>query len=212
MLKAFQSKRWRWTTLWTGLVDGITYLRFSTTWKGVNNLSLATMKQVLERRGPLTPPSYTPSPDILPFLLENIKVLVIGAGGLGCELLKNLAMMGFRNIDVIDMDTIDLSNLNRQFLFRQSDVGKFKAQVAEMLGQKIVEAMSCASGCCWVYQQAHSRMQGNSQNPHKTVLTGVLIGEAPQLQDPGLRRRLLQRVSPRGLRSGQRSGTQVDLE
>ena len=106
------------------------------------------MKQVLERRGPLTPPSYAPSPEILPFLLENIKVLVIGAGGLGCELLKNLAMMGFRNIDVIDMDTIDLSNLNRQFLFRQSDVGKFKAQVAEMLGQKIVESMSCASGCC----------------------------------------------------------------
>ena len=96
----------------------------------------------------MTPPSYTPSPDILPFLLENIKVLVIGAGGLGCELLKNLAMMGFRNIDVIDMDTIDLSNLNRQFLFRQSDVGKFKAQVAETLGQKNVEAMSCASGCC----------------------------------------------------------------
>ena len=55
-------------------------------------------------------------------------------------------------------------------------------------------------------------MQGNSQNPHKTVLTGVLIGEAPQLQDPGLRRRLLQRVPPRGLRSGQRSGAQVDLE
>lgn len=62
--------------------------------------------------------------------VEYCKVLLVGAGGIGCEVLKNLTLTGFKNVDAIDLDTIDVSNLNRQFLFNKSNVGQSKSKVA----------------------------------------------------------------------------------
>jgi ubiquitin-activating enzyme E1 len=63
--------------------------------------------------------------------INNSDIFIVGAGAIGCELLKNLAMVGVGNITVTDMDTIEKSNLNRQFLFRYQDIGKFKADCAK---------------------------------------------------------------------------------
>lgn len=63
--------------------------------------------------------------------INTAKILVVGAGGIGCELLKNLVLTGFGDIEIIDLDTIDLSNLNRQFLFQKQHIKKPKSLVAK---------------------------------------------------------------------------------
>ena len=65
--------------------------------------------------------------------MQGAKTLVVGAGGIGCELLKTLVLSGFSDLTVIDLDTIDKSNLNRQFLFKREDIGKSKATTAASL-------------------------------------------------------------------------------
>ncbi|KAL6453333.1 UBA2 Ubiquitin-activating enzyme E1-like [Candida maltosa Xu316] len=77
--------------------------------------------------------------------IRTAKVVMIGAGGIGCELLKDLVLTGYGEIHVVDLDTITLSNLNRQFLFRQKDIDKSKSltvskavQSFNYLGAKLV--------------------------------------------------------------------------
>lgn len=62
--------------------------------------------------------------------IKNAKILVVGAGALGNEVLKNLALLGIGYIYILDMDTIEAANLSRSVLFRPGDNGNFKASIA----------------------------------------------------------------------------------
>ncbi|KAI9732127.1 MAG: E1 ubiquitin-activating protein uba2 [Cirrosporium novae-zelandiae] len=68
---------------------------------------------------------------VLHHRIKESRVLMVGAGGIGCELLKNLVLTGFGEVHIVDLDTIDLSNLNRQFLFKYEHIKKSKALVAK---------------------------------------------------------------------------------
>jgi len=89
------------------------------------------------------------------------KYFVVGAGAIGCELLKNFAMMGLGcgeagGVTVTDMDMIERSNLNRQFLFRSWDINKHKAVTAVAA----VKAMN-PSAC---YKSMEMRVGAESEN------------------------------------------------
>ena len=62
--------------------------------------------------------------------LKNACILVVGAGAIGNELIKNLALLGIGKILIVDMDKIEQTNLTRSVLFRAGDVGRYKAEVA----------------------------------------------------------------------------------
>ena len=68
--------------------------------------------------------------------INNAKVLIIGIGGLGCPAALYLAQAGIETITIIDPDKIERTNLHRQILFAESDIGKDKAIVAKRELQK----------------------------------------------------------------------------
>lgn len=65
-------------------------------------------------------------------MIGRLRVLILGAGAIGNEVLHNLVLLGFRQIFICDMDTVELSNLSRTVFFRWEDEGKPKAEVAAM--------------------------------------------------------------------------------
>jgi hypothetical protein len=173
------------------------------------------MDKILSRPGAFTDPDWVPGQVVIDNL-EALKVLVMyvsgllvsgywltdcrGAGGLGCEILKNLALSGFKNIDVIDMgmycllirscsrlihgiDTIDVSNLNRQFLFRQADVGKSKAEVAARFVMQRVKGVTINPYCGKIqdkdedyYQQFNMVICGLDSIEARRWINATLVG------------------------------------
>ena len=74
--------------------------------------------------------------------LSNINLFIIGAGALGCEFLKTFSLMGIstnknKNVTITDNDNIEISNLNRQFLFKHDNVGEPKSIIASNEVKKI---------------------------------------------------------------------------
>lgn len=73
--------------------------------------------------------------------LAAAKVLVIGAGALGNEILKNLALLGVGHVFVADLDAVENSNLSRSVLFREGDAGRGKAELAAARARDIYPAL-----------------------------------------------------------------------
>src|SRR5262245_54273409 len=74
--------------------------------------------------------------------LRQAKVVVVGAGALGNEIIKNLALLGVGNLFIADLDDVENSNLSRSILYRANDNGRSKAEVAAEAARDIYPDMN----------------------------------------------------------------------
>lgn len=65
--------------------------------------------------------------------ISNSKILLVGCGGIGCELVKNIIKLGFKHLVLVDNDYVELSNLNRQFYFSRDTINKSKSKSIEQM-------------------------------------------------------------------------------
>ncbi|OHT13699.1 NEDD8-activating enzyme E1 catalytic subunit [Tritrichomonas foetus] len=142
------------------------------------------VEALLEAPGPFVGQYYASGKEGLDFFLGS-KVLIIGAGGLGCELIKSLSLNGFPDIHIVDMDTIEVSNLNRQFLFRIKDVGRPKAEVAAEFIKKRNPNIKVTSHCCRIqelsddfYKQFSLVIGGLDSLPARNWMSAKLVSIA----------------------------------
>lgn len=82
--------------------------------------------------------------------------------------MKNLALSGVRYIHVIDLDTIDLTNLNRQFLFRHHDIGKGKAEVAAQFIMKRIPGCQVTPHMCRIQS-----LEASFYKQFKIIISGL---------------------------------------
>ena len=77
--------------------------------------------------------------------LASAKVLIIGAGALGNEVIKNLALLGLGHMVIVDMDRVEMSNLSRSVLFREQDRNCFKAECAARTAKELFPGVNIYS-------------------------------------------------------------------
>lgn len=84
--------------------------------------------------------------------LAGLKILLVGAGGLGAPLLPQLAGAGFGQISVIDPDKVELGNLPRQTLYKMSDIGRFKAEICAEAGKALNPEIRVIPICDYLHE------------------------------------------------------------
>lgn len=73
--------------------------------------------------------NYAHDPLVLLSIIDKLKICIVGLGGAGANLAMALAKSGFRHIDLVDWDSVEVSNLNRSFFFEKKDIGSPKVEV-----------------------------------------------------------------------------------
>ena len=110
--------------------------------------------------------------------LNNLNIFIIGAGALGCEYLKNFSLMGISTKEdsstiITDNDLIEVSNLNRQFLFHQKDVGKPKSKIAVEQAKLMNKKFNCQNLELFVSDENEDYFNENFWKKQDFIFTAV---------------------------------------